>query len=211
MTAAFPAQTNEAFMTMRKLSPQDLFSLERYAQTRPAFRAEVLEHKRARRLPLGPNAALYFEDRLTIHYQVQEMLRIEKITDKEGIAEELAAYNPLIPDGRNWKATFMLEFGDAEERKRRLAGLVGIEGGLWMRVGEGEPLAIFYDEDLERATEEKTSAVHFMRMELRPTDIAALRAGAKIAAGIRHAEYTCEVDPVPDAVRASLLRDLAAE
>jgi hypothetical protein len=193
---------------MDKLTRDDLFSLEKYAEVRKDFRAEVLAHKRDRRLPLGTNATLYFEDRLTMQYQIQEMLRIERIFEPAGINEELEAYNPLIPDGTNWKATFMVEFPDVEERKAMLAALVGIENAVWLRVDDGEKIRPIADEDLERADEDKTSAVHFLRFELSDEQIAGLRGGAKLSAGIDHDKYTVDVDPVPDNVRASLLGDL---
>ena len=194
----------------QKLGREDLYTLEKYAEIRSDFRAGVMAHKKARRLALGANANLYFEDRLTIQYQVQEMLRIEKIFERDAIEEELAAYNPLIPDGRNWKATFMLEYDDPAERSDMLAKLVGVEDCVWMRVGAGSVITPVCDEDLERATGDKTSSVHFMRFELSPEDISALRQGAEISAGISHAEYTCQVAPVPAEIRESLIRDLAA-
>ena len=192
----------------RKLDREDLYTLEKYAEIRGDFRARVLEHKKARRLALGLNANLYFEDRITVQYQVQEMLRIEKIFEREAIEEELAAYNPLIPDGHNWKATFMLEYDDPDERREMLAKLVGVEHCVWMRVGAGPVISPVCDEDLERATGDKTSSVHFMRFELSPEDIGALRQGAEISAGISHAEYTCQVAPIPAEIRKSLLADL---
>ena len=193
---------------MNKLTRDDLYSLEQYAEACDEFRARVLAHKRNRRLPLGTNATLYFEDRLTMQYQVQEMLRIERIFEPEGIHEELDAYNPLIPDGRNWKATFMVEFPDIDERRAMLGALVGIENRIWMKVGEGEKIRPIADEDLERSDDDKTSAVHFLRFELTDGDIEGLRLGAALSAGIDHDSYTVDVDPVPDNVRASLIEDL---
>jgi len=193
---------------MNKLSRDDLFSLEQYAEARPAFRQKVLEHKKNRRLDLGTNAALYFEDRLTMQYQVQEMLRIEKIFEADGINEELEAYNPLIPDGTNWKATFMVEFPEIEERKAMLTQLVGIENRVYVHVADFERVYAIADEDLERADAEKTSAVHFLRFELPPEQIAALKSGASLIAGIDHENYQVEVSPVPDNVRTSLVKDL---
>jgi hypothetical protein len=193
----------------QKLTRDDLFSLEKYAEARPAFREKVLEHKKNRRLDLGTNAALYFEDRLTMQYQVQEMLRIEKIFEADGIEEELDAYNPLIPDGTNWKATFMVEFPDIAERKAMLGRLVGIENRVYVHVADFDRVFAIADEDLERADEEKTSAVHFLRFELPEEQIAALKAGAALIAGIDHENYQVEVSPVPDNVRASLVNDLA--
>ncbi len=191
---------------MEKLSRDDLFTLEAYTEKRKDFRARVMEHKKNRRLTIGPNATLYFEDRLTIQYQIQEMLRVEKIFEAEGIEDELNAYNPLIPDGGNWKATFMLEFEDADERRRQLARLVGIEDCVWMRAGDNEPIKPVADEDMERDTEDKTSSVHFMRFELMPEDIKALKEdGAELSAGISHEHYNYTVSPVPAEIRNSLV------
>ena len=191
-----------------ELTRQDLYALENYAEIRSEFRARVMAHKKTRRLPLGPNANLYFEDRLTIQYQVQEMLRIEKIFERAGIEEELAAYNPLIPDGSNWKATFMLEYDDRAEREDMLAKLVGIEDCVWMRVGAGPVIIPVCDEDLERETEDKTSSVHFMRFELTGEDTSALKQGAEISAGISHREYTYQLTPIPAEIRRSLVNDI---
>ncbi len=193
---------------MQKLTRDDLFSLEKYAEVRKDFRAEVLAHKQDRRLPLGTNATLYFEDRLTMQYQIQEMLRIERIFEADGINEELEAYNPLIPDGANWKATFMVEFPDIEERRAMLSNLLGIEDRIWLQVGEGDRIRPIADEDLERTDDDKTSAVHFLRFELNPQQIADLKGGAALAAGIDHDNYMVDVNPVPDNVRASLIADL---
>jgi hypothetical protein len=193
---------------MNKLSRDDLMSLEQYAEARGAFRDKVLEHKKNRRLDLGTNAALYFEDRLTMQYQVQEMLRIEKIFEADGINEELEAYNPLIPDGSNWKATFMVEFPEVEERKAMLTQLVGIENRVYVHVADFERVYAIADEDLERADEEKTSAVHFLRFELPPEQVAALQSGAALIAGIDHENYRVEISPVPANIRDSLVNDL---
>lgn len=193
---------------MQKLTRDDLFSLEKYAEVRNQFRADVMEHKRNRQLALGTNATLYFEDRMTMQYQIQEMLRIERIFEADGINEELDAYNPLIPDGTNWKATFMVEFPDVSERRAMLKQLVGIEQKVWMQVGDLDRIRPIADEDLERADEEKTSAVHFLRFELSDEQIAALRDGAELAAGIDHPNYQVDVRPVPDNVRQALLADL---
>ena len=191
-----------------KLSRDDLMSLEQYAEARPEFRKQVMAHKSNRRLLLGTNAALYFEDRLTMQYQVQEMLRIEKIFEADGINEELDAYNPLIPDGSNWKATFMIEFPDVEERQQMLSRLVGIEDRVYMQVADFDRVHPICDEDLERDTEEKTSAVHFMRFELPPEQVAALKSGASLIAGIDHDNYRVEISPVPANIRDSLVNDL---
>ncbi len=194
--------------SMQKLTRDDLYSLEQYATVRDDFRGEVLEHKRNRRLELGTNAALYFEDRMTMQYQVQEMLRIEKIFEAEGINEELEVYNPLIPDGRNWKATFMVEFPDEDERRAMLQQLIGIEDKVYVQAADlGRSYAIT-DEDMERADEVKTSAVHFLRFELTPDMIAALKDGAELTAGIDHENYQVEISPVAENIRLSLLADL---
>ncbi len=191
-----------------KLAAADLLSLEQYARERSAFRDRVLEHKRARQLTVGPNATWSFEDRLTVQYQIQEMLRIERVFEPAGIAEELAAYNPLIPDGSNWKVTLLIEFPEPEQRRVQLALLKGVETRCWVAVaGHGRVFAIA-DEDLPRENAEKTSAVHFLRFELEPAMIAALRAGAALAAGVDHEHYRHAVDPVPQAVRTALLLDL---
>ncbi len=192
---------------MHKLTREDLYSLEKYAELRPEFRRKVLEHKRHRRLALGTNAALYFEDRLTMQYQVQEMLRIERIFEAEGINEELEAYNPLIPDGSNWKATFMVEFPDVAERQQMLSQLVGIEDRVYVQVVDFDRVYAIADEDLERDTEEKTSAVHFMRFEFPPEQVAALKNGAALIAGIDHEIYQVEISPVADNVRNALIAD----
>jgi len=194
---------------MDKLHRDDLMSLEEYHRERPAFRARVLAHKQARQVSIGPNATLYFEDRLTIQYQIQEMLRIERIFESDAIDEELAAYNPLIPDGGNFKATFMLEFPDVEERRAMLARLGGIEEHVYCSVADGEPCYAIADEDLERTAEEKTSAVHFLRFELPAPMREALKGGASLRFGIDHSAYAYQSEPLADAVRDSLLRDLA--
>jgi len=192
---------------MKKLKREDLLSLEQYSEQRSHFRARVLEHKKNRRVNIGPNLSLYFEDRLTIQYQVQEMLRIEKIFEAAGIEDELLAYNPLIPDGHNLKCTAMLEFDDVEVRRERLAQLVGIEHLVWLQVeGQFKVLAIA-NEDLERSTDEKTSAVHFMRFELTREMIAALRGGAGLTFGTDHAGYAYTTE-VSAETREALLQDL---
>ena len=193
---------------MTVLTRADLWSLEEYAEERPNFRAQVIEHKKSRQLPLGENARLYFEDALTIKYQIQEMLRIERVFEAAGIEEELEAYNPLIPDGSNWKATFMLEFADPVERAERLAELVGIEDKVYLQVEGCDRLYPICDEDLDRATEEKTSSVHFMRFELTPSMVAAMAAGAALRAGIDHPGYPIEAFEVEPAIRDSLAADL---
>lgn len=193
---------------MTKLTRADLMSLEQYSQQRVAFRARVLEHKRNRLVAIGPNASWCFEDRLTIQYQVQEMLRVERIFEAGGIQDELDTYNPLIPDGRNWKVTFLLEFPDADERRLRLARLRGIEDRCWVQVAGNDRVLAIADEDLERENEEKTSAVHFLRFELSAGMCQQVRAGAAISAGIDHLNYSHERQPLPQALRDSLAADL---
>jgi hypothetical protein len=192
---------------MSKLSHADLYSLEEYSRIRPEFRAKVIEHKKNRRVDIGEHAALYFEDSLTMQYQVQEMLRIEKIFEHEGIQEELDVYNPLIPDGLNWKATFMMEYDDVDERRAALAELIGVEKALWVQVDGFDKVRPIANEDLERETEDKTSAVHFVRFELSPEMVAAAKQGAVIKAGIDHANY-CEETTIPSNIRDSLVGDL---
>ena len=193
---------------MPLLTRSDLWSLEQYSEQRENFRLEVLAHKKNRQLALGDNARVYFEDTLTIRYQIQEMLRIEKVFEVAGIEEELAAYNPLIPDGTNWKATFMIEFGDPEERDERLREMRGIENCINLEI-EGHGVAqVIADEDLERETEEKTSAVHFMRFELSTDQIAALKDGAKLFASVEHAAYPIPRFEVSQTTRDALTKDL---
>ena len=193
---------------MQKLHKDDLYSLEQYSELRDEFRNTVMLHKHDRRLPLGTNATLYFEDTMTMKYQVQEMLRIERIFEAAGINEELDAYNPLIPDGSNWKATFMVEFPDEDERRAMLTHLVGIENKVWMQVGDSAKIRPIADEDLERSDEDKTSAVHFLRFELDASQVAALKDGAALSAGIEHENYQVDVSPVAENVRNSLISDL---
>ncbi|MGH8551451.1 MAG: DUF3501 family protein [Methylococcales bacterium] len=192
---------------MQKLTREDLYSLEQYAEMRWDFRAQAMAHKKSRQLPIGPNATLYFEDRVTIHYQIQEMLRIERIFEKQGIEAELQTYNPLIPDGGNLKATFMIEFDDPIERRRQLKQMLGIEGRVWLQVHGHESITPFADEDLERSTEDTTSAVHFLRFELTPDVITSLKQGAGMSAGIDHPAYSYAVK-IPENIRESLLKDL---
>jgi hypothetical protein len=194
---------------MNKLSVSDLLSLERYARERAAFRAQVLDHKRARQLAVGPHTTWLFEDRLTVQYQVQEMLRAERIFEPEGIEEELSSYNPLIPDGQNWKVTLLIEFPDEQERRRELSRLKGIEDRAWVQVSGHERVFAIADEDLERENEEKTSSVHFLRFELTGPMIASLRAGAALGVGIDHEHYRHAVPAVSDATRQSLIADLS--
>ncbi len=192
---------------MRKLTAAELMPLEQYARERAAFRARLIEHRGIRSLKLGEHCSWSFEDRLTVQYQIQEMLRAERIFEPAGIAEELEAYNPLIPDGTNLKATLMIEYPEREERTRRLAELRGFERCCWMRVAGFEPLYAIADEDLAREDAEKTSAVHFLRFEFAPPMIAAARGGAALAAGVDHPRYTFSADPLPAPLRSSLIAD----
>lgn len=193
---------------MDKLTRNDLYSLEEYAEKRPEFRARLMQHKKTRRLALGLHVALYFEDRLTIQYQVQEMLRAERIFEPTGIEEELQTYVPLIPDGRNWKATFMLEYDDPEQRRTALAKLIGIEDQVWVQVAGFERVQAIADEDLDRGTPDKTSSVHFLRFELAGAMCEAVKAGADINAGIAHVHYSHTLCPIPRFIRDSLAQDL---
>ena len=194
---------------MQKLTRDQLMPLEQYAKQRNDFRAKVMAHKKNRQVHIGPHATLYFEDRLTMHYQVQEMLRAERIFEDAGIEDELNAYNPMIPDGSNWKATFMIEYGDEDERRVALGKLIGVEHKVWVQVAGFAKVQPIADEDLERTTEEKTSSVHFLRFELAPDMIKALKAGAAIGMGIDHSAYTHVLSPLPEAVRSALVADLA--
>lgn len=195
---------------MTALSRSDLWSLEQYAEERPTFRNRVMQHKKNRQLALGNHARLYFEDELTIRYQIQEMLRIEKVFEAEGINEELEAYNPLIPDGHNWKATFMIEYEDPDERSARLAQMIGIENKVWLQVEGFARVYPIADEDLERDNEDKTSSVHFLRFELDTGMINAVKTGEPIQAGIEHPAYAVEGFEVSDGIRDSLANDLQA-
>jgi len=193
---------------MAKVTRDSLMTLEAYARARADMRMRVLEHKKNRKVPLGAHVTLLFEDEQTVRYQIQEMLRIERIFEDEGIEHELDAYNPLIPDGTNLKATMLIEYEDVELRRRELARLVGIEDRVWVRVEGHDKVFAVADEDLERSTEEKTSAVHFLRFELDAAMIAALKGGAALGAGVDHDNYTAQAEPLPDAVRDALAADL---
>jgi hypothetical protein len=192
---------------MQKLVEADLLSLERYSRERNDFRARVIAHKKNRQLGVGPNTMWLFEDRLTVQYQVQEMLRTERIFEAEGIAEELSAYNPLIPDGRNWKATLLIEYADPEIRKVQLERLRGIEDRCWVQVAGADRVFAIADEDLERENEVKTSAVHFLRFEISDAMAASLKGGAALTAGVDHPNYRHEL-VVADNTRAALIADL---
>ena len=193
---------------MSHLTRSDLWSLEQYSEQRDNFRAEVLAHKKNRQLSLGDNARIYFEDALTIRYQIQEMLRIEKVFDVAGIEDELAAYNPLIPDGTNWKATFMIEIADPAQRAVRLGEMIGIEDQVWLQVGDLDRIVPIADEDLDRTTADKTASVHFLRFEVTPEQINAQKDGAILYAGVDHPGYPIDRYEVPAAIRESLTADL---
>jgi len=194
-------------MIMKKLSTTDIGTLESYEQQRPAIRQAIIEHKKNRRLNLGPNASLHFEDYMTMKYQVQEMMRAERLRDDEAIEEELEAYNPLIPDGSNLKVTFMIEFPDENQRRQELHRLVDIENQVFIQIGDLDPVAPICNEDLERSTDDKTSAVHFMRFEFTDEMLAAARNGARWVVFCEHPAYQHRVDPLPDNIAASLTRD----
>jgi hypothetical protein len=195
---------------MDRVTRDSLLTLEAYAKARQEFRAHVMAHKKNRTVHLGKNVTLIFEDELTIRYQIQEMLRVEKIFDENGIQDELEAYNPLIPDGANWKATMLVEFPDPVERAARLRELIGIEDRVWVKIEGFDPVYAIADEDMERETEEKTSSVHFLRFELSPAMIGALRSCASVSMGIGHSAYNASCDPVQSDVRDSLINDLVA-
>jgi Protein of unknown function (DUF3501) len=196
-------------LVMPKIQPDSLMTLEAYARNRKEFRAKVMAHKKVRSVALGDHVTLIFEDELTIRYQVQEMLRIERIFEQEGIQGELEAYNPLIPDGRNFKATMMIEYPDVDERKHALARLKGIEDRVWVQVEGCEKVHAIADEDLERETEEKTSSVHFLRFELTDEMAASLKYGVGLGIGVDHPAYSAEIAALPSNIRKSLVNDLA--
>jgi len=190
-----------------KLTREDLWSLEEYALKRETFRQDVIAHKKSRNVALGPNATLYFEDELTMRYQIQEMLRVERIFETAEIEEELASYNPLIPDGSNWKATFMIEYGDADERKVALASMGGIELTLWVQVDGSEKIYAIANEDMDRTRDEKAAAVHFTRFELSAENVADLKRGKPLTMGIDHQSIPCAVT-IEGVTRETLLADL---
>ncbi|MFT4720865.1 MAG: hypothetical protein ACI9SB_002037 [Candidatus Azotimanducaceae bacterium] len=191
------------------LSRANLWSLEEYSERRSTFRTEVLAHKKNRQVLLGGHINLIFEDELTVRYQIQEMLRIEKVYEAAGIQEELDAYNPLIPDGDNWKCTMLIQYNDVDERKRRLAQLIGVEDKVWIQVGDQDKSFAICDEDMDRTTEDKTSAVHFMRYPLTATQVEAAQQGAVITIGVDHPGFSCAPEVLSDAVRQALVADLA--
>ena len=195
-------------MTMPQITRESLMSLEAYAKARPEYRARVMAHKKNRALALGDHVTLLFEDEITIRYQIQEMLRAERLFEEAGIQDELDAYNPLVPDGANWKATMLIEYPEVAERQQMLARLIGVEDRVWVQI-EGHPrVYAIADEDLERENADKTSAVHFLRFELDRSMVQTLKKDAKLAAGIDHPEYTVAVASVPPAVRTALAADL---
>jgi hypothetical protein len=194
---------------MTILKRDDLYSLEDYAAIRSEFRGKVMEHKKMRRVAIGPNATLYFEDQLTMQYQIQEMLRIERIFESDAINEELETYNPLIPDGHNWKATFMLEYKDVEERQQALKKLHGIEKNIWIKIADCQPVYPIANEDLQRETEEKTSAVHFLRFEFTPDMVQKAKDNAVISMGINHKYYHEQIDILENPIRESLVNDFS--
>jgi hypothetical protein len=194
---------------MPRIARESLLTLEAYAKARKDFRAQVIAHKKARTVHLGEHVTLLFEDELTIRYQVQEMLRIEKTFEEAGIADELDAYNPLVPDGSNFKATMLIEYEDVAERTRALVALRGIESRVWLQVEGCARVAAIADEDLPRENEEKTAAVHFLRFELTPEMVAALKYGVGLAIGVDHPAYTVAIPAVGDATRKALVADLA--
>ncbi|MDG1024764.1 MAG: DUF3501 family protein [Gammaproteobacteria bacterium] len=192
---------------MKKISISDLMSIATYNEQRPAIRQAMMEHKKTRRLPLGPNTMLHFEDYMVMRYQVLELIRAEKISGEEELLEELGAYNPLIPDGKNLKATFMLEYPDEAERKIRLGQLIGIEELISIQIEGFDPVYPIANEDLPRSTDEKTSAVHFLRFEFTDEMIAAAKQGASWTLRSEHQNYLYSSDSIPDEIRNSLIRD----
>jgi hypothetical protein len=193
---------------VKKLTRQDLMALEQYASERKRLRSEVIAHKQLRNVQVGPNMTWCFEDYTTIRYQVLEMLRAERIFESDGIQGEIDAYNPLIPDGRNWKVTLLLEFPDPQLRRTALEKLIGVEDRCWIRVSEMERVFAVADEDMERENDEKTSAVHFLRFELSPSMAEAMKGDASLSIGVDHAEYRHVLSPLPRPIRDSLRLDL---
>jgi hypothetical protein len=194
---------------MDKITRDDLLTLEAYARIRKDFRTQVMAHKKMRKIPLGENITLIFEDALTIRYQIQEMLYVERIFQDDEIMHELETYAPLIPDGHNWKATMLIEYPDPAVRATKLAGLIGVEDKVWVRIAEYAPVYAIADEDLERENSEKTSAVHFLRFELTPGMIQSLHRGAALSMGVDHPAYQASIDKLDNSIRASLLKDLS--
>ena len=195
---------------MAKITRDSLLTLEAYSKIRNEFRTKVIAHKKIRTVHLGDNLTLIFEDELTMRYQIQEMLRAEKVFEEAGIEDEMAAYNPLVPDGTNWKATMMVEYPEIEERRQMLAKLIGVEDKVWVQVAGCARSYAIADEDLERETEEKTSSVHFLRFELDADSCKAVKAGANISVGVDHPNYNFTLGTLTPAVQASLASDITA-
>lgn len=193
---------------MPQITRSSLMTLEAYSKVRSDFRANVMAHKKNRKVHLGEHLTLQFEDEMTMRYQVQEMLRAERIFEEAGIQDELDAYNPLIPDGSNWKATMLIEYAEVQQRQRALSELIGIEDRVWVQAGDTPRAFAIADEDLDRENDTKTSSVHFLRFELSDAAKRALRDGARLAIGVDHPRYNTVLDPVPEEIRASLLKDL---
>lgn len=193
---------------MPQITRDSIMTLEAYAKARQEFRTQVMAHKKNRKVYLGENITLLFEDELTVRYQIQEMLRVEKIFEEKGILDEMSVYNALIPDGSNWKATMLIEYPDPVERADRLTKLIGIEDNVWVRVQRHNPVYAIADEDLERETEEKTSSVHFLRFELTRNMIQGLHNGASLSMGIDHSVYQALIEQVDTMVCSSLINDL---
>jgi len=194
---------------MPAIQRDSLMTLEAYAKARKEYRARVIPHKKARTVHLGEHITLMFEDELTMRYQIQEMLLSERAFEEGAIRDELDVYNPLVPDGSNWKATMLLEYEDVDERRTALTQLKGVEDGVWVAVTGCAKVWAIADEDLPRENEMKTSAVHFLRFELEPDMVAALKGGAALAIGVEHPAYRAEVSPVEAATRVALIADLA--
>jgi len=193
---------------MGAITAESLMSLEQYAKARKGFRERVLAHKKNRTVQLGEHVTLVFEDELTMRYQIQEMLRVERIFEEDGIRDELDAYNPLVPDGSNWKATMLIEYPDSEERRVALEKLIGVEDRVWVKVAGQLPIYAIADEDLDRENEDKTSAVHFLRFELPGPIKQALRDGAALSVGVDHPNYSARIGQAPAGMVNSLIKDL---
>ena len=194
---------------MPVIQRDSLMTLEAYAKARKEYRARVIPHKKARTVHLGEHITLMFEDELTMRYQIQEMLLSEKAFEEEAIRDELEVYNPLVPDGSNWKATMLLEYEDVDERRTALTQLKGVEDRVWVAVAGFAKIWAIADEDLPRENEVKTSAVHFLRFELEPAMVTALKRGAPLAIGVDHPAYRAEISPTDAATREALVADLA--
>jgi hypothetical protein len=194
---------------MGTITAASLMSLEQYAKARKEFRERVLAHKKARTVQLGDHVTLVFEDELSMRYQIQEMLRVERIFEEEGIRDEIDAYNPMVPDGSNWKATMLIEYPDAEERRLALGRLIGIEDRVWVKVAGQPRVYAIADEDLDRENDDKTSAVHFLRFELSAPMKQSLKGGAALTMGVDHPNYSATLEKTPSGTAQSLLKDLA--